>query len=207
MDRLTQLLNAGIILWSGMTFAFANNIHSSVLMATASTTTNNTQYNNHSYDLINDSTDSDDAIHFGVQSALDHYAMRVRVRVINRIVYLSGEVDSNMDYEKVVAIAESIKGVRDVNVDNLLVKSQKIPLNDIYITAKVKGAILRSDVLGKDTSSWSVTVETRDGKIYLSGHVPSAKEKQVILDIVRSIAQATNLSFDVRISIDTSHEE
>jgi hyperosmotically inducible protein len=41
-----------------------------------------------------------------------------------------------------------VSGVKDIKVDMLTVKESKQPLKDTYITAKVKGLLLRADILG-----------------------------------------------------------
>lgn len=79
-----------------------------------------------------------------VNKALSDFS-NLTIEVKNKVVYLSGELASDTDYEKAVTLAESIKGVHDVNVDELSVKDSDQPLTDAYITAKVKGALIKAD--------------------------------------------------------------
>ncbi|RUR14524.1 BON domain-containing protein [Legionella septentrionalis] len=122
-----------------------------------------------------------------VAAILSEYNGKVNVSVRGGIVYLSGELPSDTDYDKVIMNAESTKGVSDVNVDNLTVKDSQYPLNDTYITAKIKGALIREDIMGKDVPSWTVSVETKDGQVYLSGNIGTEQEKQNVLRVAKSI--------------------
>ncbi|WP_133131145.1 BON domain-containing protein [Legionella yabuuchiae] len=122
-----------------------------------------------------------------VKTALSDYSGIVDVTVQGSVVHLEGELPSDTDYEKVITLAESTKGVTDVNADKLTVKDSKQPLQDTYITAKVKGALIQADVMGKDIPSWTVSVETKNGIVYLAGTVANDDEKQKIMKVVKSV--------------------
>ncbi len=128
-----------------------------------------------------------------VKTALSDYSGKVEVMVKGSVVYLEGELPSDTDYEKVITLAESTKGVTDVNADKLTVKDSKQPLQDTYITAKVKGALIQADVMGKDIPSWTVSVETKNGTVYLSGTVASNDEKQKVVSVVKSVNGVTQV--------------
>ena len=130
---------------------------------------------------------NDQALRASLLSALSPYANQMTIRVTNGVAHLSGQLDSNTDYEKIVTVAESTDGIVDVNADNLKVKDSPSPLADTYTTAKVKGVLVKSDVMGKDIPAWSVHVETINGQVYLSGTVMSASEKEHIVSIVKSV--------------------
>jgi hyperosmotically inducible periplasmic protein len=130
---------------------------------------------------------TDNAIKATIQSALPDNLQQVKISVNNGIVTLAGQLNSNTDYEHVVTIAQSTHGVSDVNVENLTVKDSQNPLSDTLITAKIKGAILKADILGKDIPTWSVHVETKNGNVYLSGTLATPAEKQNVLDVVKSV--------------------
>lgn len=132
------------------------------------------------------STD-DTTVTNNVKTALSDYSGTVTVTVTSGIVYLEGQLPSDTDYEKVVTLAESVKGTKDVNVDKLTVKDSTQPLQDTYITGKVKGALIQADIMGKDIPSWTVSVETKNGTVYLSGTVANEQEKQSIVDVVQGV--------------------
>lgn len=103
------------------------------------------------------------------------------------VVMLSGEVDTKLQYEQAVMIAESMYDVNTVNADELLVKNSKSPLKDSYITGKIKGKILKAKVLGDNKfSDYDVSVETTDGKVVLKGTVNSNAQVEKILSLVKS---------------------
>lgn len=129
-----------------------------------------------------------------VNSALSNYSGKVNVSVKNAEVFLAGELPSNTDYDNVVTLTESTKGVSDVNVDKLTVKGSTQPLQDSYLTAKVKGALIREDLMGKDIPSWSIHVETKNGVVFLSGNVLSPEQKLNILRVVKLVKGVSNVN-------------
>ncbi|KTD15979.1 osmotically inducible protein Y [Legionella lansingensis] len=208
MDRFMRLKATIILVCSGLAFsAFAQTNGYTSTTSTQSTATvpadqapadttqlpaNQSATQPGSTDEMNTTTgqttqSSDATLLSAVQSALGSYADKINVTVNNGVVYLSGQLDSDTDYEKVVTLAQSIQGVGDINVDKLTVKDSQSPLNDTFLTAKIKGALIQADLMGKDLPSWSLGVETKDGQVYLSGQVASAEEKQAILNVVKSV--------------------
>lgn len=142
----------------------------------------------------------DDQLKSQVQSALGEYSATVQVQVSNGVVSLSGQMDSDTDYERAVTLAESVKGVQDVNVDNLTVKGSDRPLNDTYITAKVRGALIREDLFGTDIPSWTISVETKNAEVFLSGKVDSEAEKQKIKQIAQGVRGVTSVNDQIQVS-------
>lgn len=126
-----------------------------------------------------------------LDSALKDYTGKVQIQVINGVVSLSGQLESDTDYEKAITLVKSVKGVYDVNADNLTVKDSTHPLKDTYITAKVKGSLIQKDLFDTDIPSWSIGVETKDGKVFLSGKATTDVEKQQILQVVQSVNGVT----------------
>src|SRR3990167_4951975 len=49
-------------------------------------------------------------------------ATAVHVKTKERIVYLSGEVDTAQEYQRAISLAESVQNVVDVNANNLKVR-------------------------------------------------------------------------------------
>ncbi|KTC85128.1 BON domain-containing protein [Legionella brunensis] len=127
------------------------------------------------------------AIKNAVQSALRDYMSKVTMKVSNGVVFLSGRLDSEANYEKIITLAESTQGVKDVNVDQLTVKGSQQSLKDISITAKVKGALIREDIMDKNISSWTIHVDTQKGQVFLTGQVGSIKQKDSIMKVVKSV--------------------
>jgi len=109
------------------------------------------------------------------------------VSVQGGVVMLSGELPSDTDYDKVVTMAQSIKGVGDVNADGLTVTSSQNPLTDTYITAKVKGSLIQYDLFTADIPSWTIGVETKNGQVHLSGTVKSQQDLDKIVQIAEKV--------------------
>lgn len=198
MDRL-RLKATTILILGGLAFSplvSANAVLADTTTTTPSTTTEGT--------ATVKTSDAD--FKHAVEAALTQYP-DVKVTVTNGIVYLDGQLASDTDYEKVVMLTESVDGIGDVNADNLTVKDSRAPLTDTYITAKVKAAILKSDIMGRDIPSWSVSIETRDGQVILSGEVASAQQKQAIMTVVNSVKGVKGIDDQLTLSGDASLTE
>lgn len=101
---------------------------------------------------------------------------------------LKGSVATDLQYEEAISLAQSVHGVADVNVDNLKVTESKAPLADTYITAKAKGTILREKLFGsKSVEFWPVSMETKDGVVYLSGVVDTDEQRANIVMLIEDI--------------------
>jgi len=115
-------------------------------------------------------------------------ASDIHVKTNDAIVTLSGVVDSNTQASTAVEIAESSKGVKDVEAKDLTVKDSHQPMEDTYITAKVKGAILKEELFNnKNASTVNVHVETQNGTVYLSGDVLNKQQAKQAVKVAKSI--------------------
>ncbi|STX50805.1 osmotically inducible protein Y [Legionella busanensis] len=113
----------------------------------------------------------------------------IKIIATNHRVMLSGKVDTDMEYEQAISLAESVQGVADVDADNLLVKDSKSPLADTFITAKVKGNLMKEKLFGeKDIAYWPVNVETKNGVVYLAGNVDSNEQRNNIENLVKRVS-------------------
>ena len=150
---------------------------------------------------------TDDEIASALQTGLSQYSGKVQVKVENNVVHLSGELPSDTDYEKVITVAESMKGVQNVNVDELTVKDSNAPLQDTYITAKVKGSLIQADIMGKDLPSWTVDVETKNGTVYLSGSVASQDDIDKVLQVVKQVDGVQNVDNQLVVGNDDQNSD
>ncbi|WP_203455481.1 BON domain-containing protein [Legionella sp. MW5194] len=209
MDRLrlkaTALLILGGLSFSPLVGANAVPADTTTTTTTTPVTTTTTTEGTTTEGTATVKTSDADFQH-AVEAALAQYP-DVKVTVTNGIVYLDGQLASDTDYEKVVMLTESVEGIGDVNADNLTVKDSRAPLADTYITAKVKAAILKSDIMGRDIPSWSVSVETKNGKVILSGEVASAQQKQAIMTVVNSVKGVKGVDDQLTLSGDDSLTE
>lgn len=173
--KILALILSSTVLCTTQSFADATSVQQNQTLVTQATPTQTI------------TTVSDSTLIAAVKTVLGNYASKITVTATAGNIHLAGQLDSDTDYEKVVTLAESIQGVQDVDASQLTVKQSQSPLQDTYLTAKAKGAILKSDILGKNIPSWSIGVETKNGKVYLSGKVSNLTQKQKIINIVQSL--------------------
>ncbi len=116
-------------------------------------------------------------------------------------VILTGKIETDLQYEKAIAIAESIDGVTHVDADHLQVTASQAPLTDTYTTAKVKGTIMKEKLFGdKSVEYWPVSVETKNGIVYLTGVVDTKEQQTNIINLVDKIQgiKSVNSSITVK---------
>ena len=116
-------------------------------------------------------------------------------------VVLIGNLDTDDQADKVVSIANSTEGVKDVNTDQLLVKNSNKPLSDTYITAKVKGLFTKEKLLGnKDVAVTSISVETKNGTVYLTGKVDNSQQAKNAIKLAQSVKGVKNVDSKIVVS-------
>ena len=132
----------------------------------------------------------DSTITAKVKAALvDHDSIKstdISVKTDQKVVTLSGFVESQAQAEEAVKVAKGVEGVPSVS-DKLHVRDSKETsvkgyAGDTAITSEVKAKLLADDIV----PSRKVKVETTDGVVQLSGTV----ESQAQSDRAESIAKA-----------------
>lgn len=132
----------------------------------------------------------DSAITAKVKAALvDHENIKstdISVKTDQKVVTLSGFVESQAQAEEAVKVAKGVEGVTSVS-DKLHVRdgkesSVKGYAGDTATTSEIKAKLLADDIV----PSRKVKVETTDGVVQLSGTV----ESQAQIDRAESIAKA-----------------
>lgn len=112
----------------------------------------------------------------------------ISVTTVNHTVLLSGKVHTDEEYDRAVSLASSVSGVNEVDASKLAVTASKSPVSDTYITAKVKGALLKEKLFGdKDVEYWPVKVETKNGIVYLTGKVDTTIQKDNAAAIIKRV--------------------
>ncbi len=118
----------------------------------------------------------------------DVSALNVNVETNNGVVTLSGNVKTDAEASKAVEIAESTTGVKDVNTSQLTVQESTQPFSDAVITAKVKGKFVQEKLFGdKPVAVTDITVETKEGVVYLSGTVDNRALAKNAVRIAKSV--------------------
>ena len=131
---------------------------------------------------------SDSAITAQIKALYAHSplvkALSISVTTKEQKVHLRGNVSTDMEYERAIALAESVKGVKAVHADSLFVEKSHSPLSDTVITAKIKGSLLKENIFGnQDIEVLPVHVETKNAVVFLSGKVDHAKQITNIIKI------------------------
>ena len=116
----------------------------------------------------------------------------ISVKTENKVVTLSGSVDSAEQKDLAVNAAKTVKGVTTVH-DQLNVVAEKSAslkgyAGDTAITSQVKAKLLADDIV----PSREVTVETRAGTVHLSGTVDSRQQADRAADIAKAVSGVKN---------------
>jgi hyperosmotically inducible periplasmic protein len=113
-------------------------------------------------------------------------AHQIDVETFKGTVQLNGFVDTAASKDRASQVAKSTKGVTAVH-NNLTVKttgrSGEQVIDDGAITAKVKAALAGDP----RTKAHQVNVETREGKVQLSGFVDSSEAKSTAEELARAV--------------------
>lgn len=120
------------------------------------------------------------------EMAQDNLARGLEIHIMtkNGLVILEGMVNSKTEYAHILMLVNSINGVQEVDVKNLKVKSSRQFFKDTQITAQIKGRLIRRKLLSKgELTDSSVTVETNNGNVYLSGSVKNHEQIDKIIKI------------------------
>lgn len=134
----------------------------------------------------------DSSITAKVKAALvDHESIKstdISVKTDQKVVTLSGFVESQAQAEEAVKVAKGVEGVTSVS-DKLHVRDSKSTTvkgyaGDTATTSEVKAKLLADDIV----PSRKVKVETTDGVVQLSGTVDSQAQS----DRAESIAKAVD---------------
>lgn len=138
-------------------------------------------------------------------------ATQINVDTKDKVVTLSGTVDTDAAKTEAVTVARGTEGVKDV-VDNLSVAapataqgaapSAAAPgavvqtIDDAAITAAVKSKLLADTTVG----GLKIDVDTKDGVVSLTGPVKSQTEKDAAVRIARETSGVKDVQANLTIS-------
>lgn len=115
-------------------------------------------------------------------------ATKINVETKNGVVYLSGAAATIDEASTAVQIAESTSGVTSVDTAQLSIEGNPQPVTDTYITAKVKGILIREKVFGEEPIAISdIKVETKNGVVYLRGSIENKDQEKRATNLAKSI--------------------
>ena len=137
-----------------------------------------------------------------VKAALvDHESIKstdISVKTDQKVVTLSGFVESQAQAEEAVKVAKGVEGVTSVS-DKLHVRDSKNTsvkgyAGDTAITSEVKAKLLADDIV----PSRKVKVETTDGVVQLSGSVDSQAQSDRAESIAKAIDGVKSVKNDLK---------
>lgn len=132
----------------------------------------------------------------------------IDISTTSNSVTLMGEVDTDMQFEKVVTIASSIESIDNVNTQGFKIKSSEALLDDLVLTAKVKGELVRTKFFkNKDIAYWPLKIETKNGIVYVSGTVESESQKTNALNVVGAVKGIKDIQASIEIQPATDTTE
>ena len=144
----------------------------------------------------------DSTITAKVKAALvDHDNIKstdISVKTDQKVVTLSGFVESQAQAEEAVKVAKGVEGVTSVS-DKLHVRDSKETsvkgyAGDTAITSEVKAKLLADDIV----PSRKVKVETTDGVVQLSGTVDSQAQSDRAESIAKAIDGVKSVKNDLK---------
>ncbi|MDE9617469.1 molecular chaperone OsmY [Citrobacter portucalensis] len=144
----------------------------------------------------------DSTITAKVKAALvDHESIKstdISVKTDQKVVTLSGFVESQAQAEEAVKVAKGVEGVTSVS-DKLHVRDSKETsvkgyAGDTAITSEVKAKLLADDIV----PSRKVKVETTDGVVQLSGTVDSQAQSDRVESIAKAIDGVKSVKNDLK---------
>ena len=144
----------------------------------------------------------DSTITAKVKAALvDHESIKstdISVKTDQKVVTLSGFVESQAQAEEAMKVAKGVEGVTSVS-DKLHVRDSKDTsvkgyAGDTAITSEVKAKLLADDIV----PSRKVKVETTDGVVQLSGTVDSQAQSDRAESIAKAIDGVKSVKNDLK---------
>lgn len=125
--------------------------------------------------------------------------LNITVQANQGVVTLSGTVDSDSQVSSLVELSEAVVGVKDVDASNLNVKNSQQPIADTIITAKIKGLFIREKVFGdKDIAALNISVETKNGVVYLTGAIDNPEQLKNAMALIRTVKGVTSVEYNVK---------
>ncbi len=108
--------------------------------------------------------------------------LKIFVSTQNGIVTLRGHVKDKDAFISALRITKKVKGVRNVDADELEIKQVNTAFTDAYITAKVEAAVLKAKVLDDESIPLvGINAKTINGVVTLSGALKNSSSIPFLL--------------------------
>lgn len=139
------------------------------------------------------------AVKAKLAAAKDVPSMDVTVTTNGGIVTLEGEVDTQLQLNRIVELASSLKSVNDVEVSKLTVKDHESFLLDSVITSKVIGRIKRLEEDKQILSNYLLQVETSNGNVHIWGEVARTSDISAITKEAKSMSVVKSVKTNIKV--------
>jgi len=127
----------------------------------------------------------------------------LNVKTVNGVVTLTGNVNSSDQRSLATELAQSVEGVQDVDASKISITNEtdsQQPYTDTLITAKVKGMFIQKKLFSnKDIAAMSISVETNNGVVTLSGTADNQAQINNAIKIAKSIKGVNDVKSTVAI--------
>jgi len=124
-------------------------------------------------------------------------SLRISVTTKDNVVHLDGKVDTALQAHKLIEIAQSVSGVRDVDDSKLKTESSEDFAKDAMITSKIKGKILQLANDGKLAKGYELHVETTNGNVHIFGKARNRQEVKRIESIAKNTENVNKVSTNI----------
>tara|TARA_R110002110_G_scaffold415856_3_gene658491 strand:- start:70854 stop:71420 length:567 start_codon:yes stop_codon:yes gene_type:complete len=124
----------------------------------------------------------------------------IKVKIEGDTAILNGIVATDIQYDRAITIVSSLNKIEDVNTENFKIEKSQSVIDDMATTAKIKGKLIKLKfVNGLDTSLWPLKIETKNGKVFLTGEIKSNADSLEIQKVIRSTKGVSSVHFDIKI--------
>ncbi|KTD62543.1 BON domain-containing protein [Legionella spiritensis] len=111
--------------------------------------------------------------------------LKISVSTEDGVVTLSGHVNNRKAFVDALRLSKNTKGVKAVEIEDLIIKPVNTSFTDAYITAKVEAAVLKAKVFDDESIPLvGINATTSNGTVTLSGQV---KQNKSIVAIVKRV--------------------
>ncbi len=126
--------------------------------------------------------------------------LKISVSTQDGVVTLKGYVKNKPAFVKALRLAKRTKGVKTVDIEDLVIKQVNTSLTDAYITAKVEAAILKAKVFDDEAIPLvGINATTNNGVVTLSGKLKQKKSITMVIKRVNAVRGVKKIISKLRI--------
>jgi len=127
----------------------------------------------------------------------DIRSLKISVSTKDSVVHLEGTVDTRLQESRVIELAQSVKGVKDVDESKLKVTSSNNFFEDALVTAKTKGKIMQLYNEDKIAKGYDLHVETTNGVVHIFGKVTDRNDIKIIEKSIKAISDVKDVETNI----------